>query len=72
MKRLKAAFARWKRKHWDNQFWSSEGQQFVMMGTSPPPLRALWEKHKALVFKAVPWLGGLIGGAIILKALGLA
>ncbi len=72
MKRLKEAFARWKSKHWDEQYWSSEGPGYSMAGLTPPPLRAFWEKHKGLVFKAGPWLGGLIGGAIILKLIGLA
>lgn len=72
MKRLKEAFERWKAKNWDEQFWSSEGENFSMAGFTPPPLRAFWEKHKSLVFKVGPWLGGLIGGAIILKLIGLA
>jgi hypothetical protein len=43
-----------------------------MAGFTPPPLRAFWNKYKALIFKAGPWLGGLVGGAIILKLIGLA
>lgn len=72
MKRLKEAFARWKAKHWDEQVFFSRDGGIPWLGFDRPPLRAFWEKHRRLFFKAGPWLGCLIGGAIILRLIGLA
>ncbi len=72
MKRVKEALARWKAKHWDSKPYIHDEPGVLMMGFDTPPLRALWEKRKGLLFKAGPWLGGLICGAIILKLIGLA
>ena len=72
MKALKAMFARWKKKHWDLKVVSINEPSFSFLGFDRPPLRAFWEKHKGLFFKAGPWLGGLVGGAIILKFIGLS
>ncbi|WP_353742565.1 hypothetical protein WHX55_10945 [Pseudomonas fluorescens] len=71
MKRLKEAFARWKTKHWDEKAYIHDEPMFLMMGFERPPLRAFWEKHKVSILKAAPWLASLIGGAIILKIVGL-
>jgi hypothetical protein len=72
MKRVKEAFARWKAKHWDLKPYIHDEPMILVMGFDRPPLRALWEKYKHLVFKFGPWLACLIGGAIILKLVGLA
>ena len=71
MKSLKQAFARWKEKHWDEQVFSQR-DDIPWFGFDRPPLRAFWEQYKELFFKVGPWLCGLIGGAIILKLIGLA
>ena len=71
MKKINEAFKRWKEKHWDLKAYVHEEPLLLMMGFNRPPLRAFWEKHKALILKVRPWLGGLIGGAVILKILGL-
>ena len=71
MKSLKVALARWKAKHWDEQVFT-RGGDIPWLGFDRPPLRAFWEKHKGLIFKVGPWLGGVIGGAIILRAIGLS
>ena len=72
MKRFKAAFARWKAKHWDLKPYIHDEPMFLMMGFDRPPLRDFWERRKGLILKAAPWLASLIGGAIILKLAGLA
>lgn len=72
MKRFKEAFGRWKAKHWDLQMYTHDEEFFGMIGFDRPPLRAFWERRKSLILKFGPWLAGLIGGAIILKLIGLA
>lgn len=72
MKKIKEAFKRWKEKHWDLQMYTHDDVFFGMIGFDRPPLRAFWEKNKRLILKVAPWLGSLIGGAIILKLIGLA
>lgn len=71
MKKIKALLARWKVKHWDDE-WRVLDEPLPWLQVDRPPLRAFWEKHKKSFFKVVPWLAGLIGGAAILKVIGLA
>ncbi|WP_207864932.1 hypothetical protein [Pseudomonas sp. 58(2021)] len=72
MKRFKKIFERLKEKHWDLKPYLDEGPMYAILGFDRPPLRAFWEKHKASIMKLLPWLAGLICGAVILKFLGLA
>ncbi len=69
---LKEAFGRWKAKNWDRQPFLDEGANFVHLGFDSPPLRGLWDKHGKSVITASKWLVALVGGALILKLLGLA
>ncbi len=68
---LRDAFRRWKAKHWDRQPFFDEGVNFVHMGFDTPPLRAFWDKRGKSVITASKWLLVLIGGALILRLLGL-
>jgi len=71
MEKIKTLWASWKAKHWDDE-WRVLDEPIPWVQIDRPPLRKFWEKHKQWLSKVLPWLVGLIGGALILKALGLA
>lgn len=72
MKKLQEAWERWKSQHWDDKHRVEEGASYVWLQVDRPPLRRFWEDHKTRIKKAAIWLLALIGGALILKLLGLA
>jgi len=71
MTEKKGVFARLKQKHWDEELYLGTPEE-PWIGIDRPPLRRMWIKHKGLLITAAYWLGGLIGGALILKLIGLA
>ncbi len=71
MKWAKDAFRRWKQKHWDLSLYTHESEHFSMMGFDRPPLRRLWENHRALIITGAKWLLALVAGALILRLIGL-
>lgn len=72
MEKIKAAFKRWKEKHWDLKLYIHNSEFFSMTGFNRPPLRRFWEKHGANIKKAGVWLLALIAGGLITKLLGIA
>ncbi|WP_337056317.1 hypothetical protein [Pseudomonas sp. USHLN015] len=70
MKWIKRRWLRWKEKHWDDDFFTTDGD-IPWAGITRPPLRRAWEEHKHQVIPAVKWLAGLVIGALILAAIGL-
>ncbi len=71
MKWAKDALRRWKERNWDRQPFVDEGHNFVHLGFKSPRLRAFWDKRGKSVITASKWLLALIGGALILRFLGL-
>jgi len=72
MEKIKAAFRRWKEKHWDLSLYTHDSEFFSMAGFNRPPLRRFWEEHRSSIKKALIWLLALIAGGVITKLLGLA
>jgi hypothetical protein len=71
MKLAKDAFRRWKKKNWDLSLYTRDSEHFSMMGFDRPPLRRLWENHKASIITASKWLLALVSGTLILRLIGL-
>lgn len=71
MKKLKEAFSAWKIRHWDDKYKAIDGPN-PWLDIDRPPLRRLWENHKAKIKTLLTWLVPLVAGAAILKALGFS
>ncbi len=66
---LRDAFRRWKERHWDKEYFPSEGLGQRREGKTG--LRRLWEDPSKLLISALLWLFGTICCALVLRALGL-
>lgn len=71
MKQLRDAFRRWKERNWDRKPFVDEGANFIHLGFDTPRLRAFWDKRGKSVITASKWLLALVGGALLLRFLGL-